>query len=300
MKVPSEASKLVEYEFRDGGSMTASEFIANKHDILVTDDDISCIIDEHPEISATEASDFVVFLNCSDSYGSWMQRGIARRIRLGDPAELATFISVGSRFEVLRGCDPVNQYVQVFEILRAYATRDIDCVKAWIKRSTYPLASGHPDTRILYNAVLAIGHSDMDALGKAVDLMRNRTRANRWFKAAFRILTGISDDAPTEVSNGLANMLSARSLDAGMMLLTKYFRLEAHGLYRLAEQVNPHLVSSVAIDAELPWDREFHELTDMQSDYTPEVQLPDSVSPSVKSLMTLQPPDYFNRLDIVD
>jgi hypothetical protein len=40
--------------------------------------------------------------------------------------------------------------------------------------------------------------------------------------------------------------------------LEKIVSLAAHGLYRLAEQIDPTLVRDVDTERALPWDQEFH------------------------------------------
>lgn len=297
MEVRPDAIKLARSVMEhDGGQMTASEYLENSLSDAPDDDEIQSVIEDYPGLTEAEARSFSVFMRCADLEDGWLKRGLARRLILDAPEDLASFMSVAARISFIWESDPDNEYMRVFDILHAYAARDYKCADALLKRQAYPLKSGHPDTVLLYNAVHAVAFSNNQQLEAIVERMKSRKKVTKWIQGAFEVFAGIHEQAPSLVANGLSTVLRAKSLHAGMMSLRKYICLEAHGIYRLVESCGNSLVEEVDVMVGLPWDRDFHVWTQSNSDFSVDfcsLGLPRDIRDGLSSLST---PPFMRKL----
>lgn len=115
-----------------------------------------------------------------------------------------------------------------------------------------------------------------------------------WLIAWYVVLKAIADRDPTAVADGLQEFLARyrhvnRDLDA-------VINFDAHGLYRLAESLDPELVAGFDTQQGRPWDAEFHAWSAANRDPLSGVDL-SGVSAELHQLVIEgSPPDWIQQL----
>lgn len=192
------------------------------------------------------------------SFYKWVDRGLARRFALNDPAELQAFTSMHVRFRLALDGDPDQggpdeHYTDVWEVLRALAVRDIRLAKRFAERGRYPLLPSSP-WHTIYNAVFALLRGDRDTFESLEKRLAPKS-VTKGERAMFECLQGILHEQSSQIEASIATILALypRTDVSGIQ---KTICLQAHGFYTLCDLVNPDLVAEVDIERQLPWDAE--------------------------------------------
>jgi hypothetical protein len=243
---------------RGGGDKSLLDFLTAN-----ASHDISEIVNSVVDKGCTWPRDAIisyfrcVYLNSVFSDYKWVDRGLARRFALDDPAELQTFTSLHVRFELALEGDPDQgdrdgHYPNVWEVLRALAARDIRLAKRFAQRGAYPLSlSSHFHT--IYNGVFALLQDDWDTF-KSLEKRFAPKSAPKWLQAMCACLHGILHERPSQIEAAIATMLASYPRTDQICAIRKTVCFEAHGFYALCHLVNPVLVAEVNTERKLPWD----------------------------------------------
>jgi hypothetical protein len=202
------------------------------------------------------------------SFYKWVDRGLARRFALNDPAELQAFTSMHVRFRLALDGDPDQgdrdgHYPNVWEVLRALAVRDIRLAKQFAQQGAYPLSlSSHFHT--IYNGVFALLRDDWETF-KSLEKRLAPKSAPKWLQAMCECLQGILHQRPSQIEASIATILALYSR-TDFSDIQKTICFQAHGLYTLCHLVDPGLVAEVDVERKLPWDAELCSLVFAKSE----------------------------------
>lgn len=217
---------------------------------------------------------------------------VARRITLSDPAELARGLFVANRLEWLRS-DEVDQDCDF--LLNLFAVRDRRAVDALARLPGYTDPDFPNDEHTLCSELVsALIRQDVAAVPAVAERMR-RKKAPTWMKHKFECLLGIAERQGDGFVHGLHGMLESypKRRDESADSLLAAFNVEAHGLYRLAEEFAPEVVAGFDIARPFPWDAEFHVWTQAQEHPLDGIDL-KAVSPLLRDvLVDLKIPDWW-------
>jgi hypothetical protein len=255
--LPAEVCERVGYLMQDDGRLTLEEFLERQQTIDFTEAVVNSKPD-FPQLSERELRLHSLFSVIADLEDGWLRRGVARRLSLDDPGELARFLSMNSRVKYLWYggiVDNQDEYTNVFDVLRALAARDLDVALAFANTGTFPLR-GRDRFVLAYNGVYAVLRRSRSYY-RAFERALSGRKITRWFSGMCECLRGIMRSDASLVAKGLDQMLKARSIWNDP--IEKIICLEALGLHELARWVSPNLVSEFNPDRPLPWDRKFHE-----------------------------------------
>lgn len=201
--------------------------------------------------------------NCTCTLLHWnlheVMRGVARRFINGDVGELALHLQMFVRYAALGHQANESEYIDIWRLLPALAIDDNAAVERFVELATFPIVDSHPDVRVIYNGVHAILRSDDQELEKLRAFTVSKQPA--WLGGMIVCLQGIADIDPSRVATGHEQHLAGFRRSFRSNQLEKIISFEAHGLYRLAQRVNPDLVQDIDTQRGLPWDREFHAWT---------------------------------------
>lgn len=256
MKLPAPAAKTVNDAMQSRAALSLEQFLADRMQWDATEAMANVRKHWHPDWPDEWLELKVRLGSASNSLLGWYHRGVARRCTTGDLDEFGLSIQMQVRKHLLVYAGQ-SSYIDVWELLRALAIRDQEAVRRYIEDASFPLKDGDPDVRAVYNGVQAILRSDkaqLDALQKK----KPSAKSPAWLTGTIRCLQGISARDPFHVASGINQHLDGFRRSGAADPLEKIISLEAHGLYRLAEQIDPKLVKEVDITRDLPWDQEFH------------------------------------------
>lgn len=255
-EMPKEAASAVaEAMSKDETRLSFEGFIANWMQRDATEAIANVRKHWHPDWPQVWLELKVRFDWICDPMNGWYLRGVARRFSSGDLDEFVQFIQMHVRQYKLLNARPGD--TDVWELLRALAIRDQEAVGRYVAETDFPLQDGHPDTRTIYNGVQALLRSDKAQL----DVLQQKELSDKkpaWLTGIIRCLQGIAARDPARVALGVHQHLDGFRKAFRIHPLEKIVSLEAHGLYRLAEQIDPQLVRDVDMGRGLPWDQEFH------------------------------------------
>lgn len=210
----------------------------------------------HPALTVQELEWRTRFGWVSDWPNGWHLRGIARRLATGDIAEFGKFMLMHVRQAVLNHTSDDDEFTEVWPLLQAIGIGDRLTVDSFVAVATFPMRTGHPDTRLIYNSVhklLRAGATKPKAPKPAAG------KRPAWLDGMILCLEGIFVGDPSRVARGMEQHLDGYGKAQRINPLEKIVSLEAHGLYRLAERIDPNLVADCDTRRERPWDREFHD-----------------------------------------
>lgn len=193
---------------------------------------------------------------------SWdlLERGVARRLTYDDPAELECALSLGTRLDWLRDCQPRqcadSVYANIWAVFRGLAAGDLEVSQAYFRKGNRNLRGGHKPTVLTYNTVQAIiNHNKRQQLILSCDI--ECINASNCQKAILETLSGIIAENPTTVAEELERVLSTfRRM--GFFEHENIISLVAHGLAELAYWVSPKLLAEFNVDRSLPWDSVYY------------------------------------------
>lgn len=222
-----------------------------------------------------------------------VERGIARRLRFGDPGELAMCVSLEARLHWMSCGYPHDcDYPNVWPVLRALGTRDFFVARRYAETGRYPIARNVGYFPLIYNAVYAILRKDDKYLQTLVPVMLKR-KVPQWIGAIYSCLIGIAQDSPQRVCDGLARVLDTYRRNYYLSVLEKTICLQAHGLYELCNWVSPHLVSGFDVERPLPWDADYFRWVHARSDPEKDIHL-EKISPLLHQwVTTLSEPSWW-------
>ena len=199
------------------------------------------------------------------SNDDWLSRGLARRFALEDPGELQMFISMHVRIKrCIDGARKTKgnadeEYVSVWDVLKALAVRDIDTARCWARGATYPLGSRDQYSKI-YNGVFAILRDEFDSLDEMLSRLTLKP-PSKWIGAMLACLLAIVKRDKAKVADAIETMLRGYSKTDQVLEIHKAICFEAHGFYALCHLVDPDLVELVKVDRDLPWDQGLWSIT---------------------------------------
>lgn len=187
----------------------------------------------------------------------WYERGMARRLATDDLEEFGLFIQMHVRQAILNHTADEDEFVDVWTLLPAIAIGDDLAIERYIAIATFPLTNGHPVVRTIYNGIHAILRSHASEVEK---LRRKQLSEKKpaWLKGIVECLQGIVSQDSSRVASGIEQHLKGFRKSDRITPLEKIVSLEAHGLYRLAERIDPNLVQEFDTERGLPWDKDFH------------------------------------------
>jgi hypothetical protein len=242
---------------RDGAGLSFREFIAYwiKYDVKPA---VKNLRGRHATLSDQELEWKARFGWISDWPNGWYLRGMARRLSTDNLDEFGLFLQMHVRQAVLNHTSDEDEFTEVWPLLHALAIRDTSAIDRFIKNASFPLKAGHPDTRLIFNCVQALLRSDTS---KAKALLKKRAsgKTPAWLEGMIDCLEGILAEDAAQVASGLEQHLDGFKKASKINPLEKIISLEAHGLYRLAERIDPKLVAEVDTQRKLPWDQDFHD-----------------------------------------
>jgi hypothetical protein len=274
-----------------GGRLSLEEFVAQQQAVDLTEA-VANAVPDLPHLSRRDLYLHTLFTGIADLEDEWLSRGVARRLTLDEPAELARFLGMNSRVKYLWHGGIVgneNEYGNVYDALRGLAVRDVDVALAFATTGTFPLRSGHRDTVLAYNGVYSVLRRE-SSYPRTFERALAGRKTTRWFGGLYEGLRGIMKADGSLVAQGLDQMLKARSPWHGP--LEKVINLEAHGLYELARWVSPDLVSEFDTDRPLPWDRKLTEWTVRNKSPMRGVRLPGLPLALRKAILRLERPQW--------
>jgi hypothetical protein len=196
------------------------------------------------------------FESIGDYPTGWYLRAIPRRAATGNLEEFGRFIQMQVRQMVLFQCVHGSSYTHIFELLLALAIGDDPAIERFLATATFP-ESGHDKFTIIYNGVHALLREDaaeIDRLRKAKISKSTPT----WAKGQVHCLQGIAERDASRVAAGIDEHLNGFYKAGWIDPMEKILSLQAHGMYRLAERIDPKLVRKFNTERDVPWDREFH------------------------------------------
>jgi hypothetical protein len=193
--------------------------------------------------------------NCLSSQGNWRERGVARRIRLDDPRELAEHVCIEARAEWMAyGNDDEDPAQRLNQLVPAVAVHDEVLEKRILETSPYPLKRGHPDDICFYNAVFAVLKGDLAAFRRLFPYTPRR-KTNRYWNAGLQCLQAAAQNKPDEFRKSLEECLDIQRRTIGLLGL---FDVHAHGLYEICRRAAPTVVATFDVNHPPPWDAALH------------------------------------------
>jgi hypothetical protein len=203
--------------------------------------------------TAKEAESYVASL-CLEAVRDGLRCGIARRVRLDDPRELAQYVSLEARAELINIWGDGNR--EILERLRpvtlAAAVGDGVVLRRFVETSPFPLTSGQPDEVRCYNAIYALAAGDVPALRRLFPYKPKR-KAAAYPVPHLQCLSAVAEGDPDRFRDGLVSMLDStkRSFKGAVTGLLDVF---SHGIYELCRRAGAEAVAAFDIGHAPPWD----------------------------------------------
>ena len=277
---------------KDGAGLSFEEFIAcwMKRDAKPA---IFNTRNRYPKLTDQELEWKIRFGWISDWPNGWLLRGVARRFATGNLDEFGSFVQMHARQAILNHCANEDEYTDIWPLLTAIAIQDEPAITHFVKNATFPIKTGHADTRHIYNCVLALLGSRTSELEKLIKKRPTEKRPD-WLEGIVACLAGVISQDASQVASGLEAHLKGFKKAKRINPLEKIISLEAHGLYRLVERIDPKLLANCDIQRTLPWDRAFH---DWSCENQPKFTKKDFArcpEPLAKAFVTLNRPAWMS------
>lgn len=222
----------------------------------------------------------------------WYLRAIARRAATGNLDEFGRFIQMQVRQMVLHQCLHGSSYTHMFELLLALAIGDDPAIERFLATATFP-EPGRDKFSIVYNGLHALLRED----AAEIDRLR-KTKVSKstptWLKGEMHCLQGIAERDASRVVAGIDEHLSGFYKAGWIRPMEKILSLPAHGMYRLAERIDPKLVRKFNTERDLPWDREFHAWSTGRSPTLKVGDFGDCPEDLCAPFVTLKVPEWLN------
>lgn len=197
----------------------------------------------------------ILMIHWLDSF--LIRRGVARRISLNDPAELAICACLDARFDWLQSHENLGGegYPNLRTFLSGLSAGDIAVAQRFTETGLFPIKKGSSDMIYLYNGIFAVLRKDKAYLKMLAPHLK-KPKGAQWIAAMIHCLRGIAENSPDLVAEGL-NKILATCRQSGSAKLEKIISINAHAFYHLSRWVSPKLVSKFDADQPLPWDAEY-------------------------------------------
>jgi hypothetical protein len=229
-----------------------------------------------------------------------LARGIARRIALDSPAELATFLSLTARHEwscsgharMIPDADRERHWIS---ILQAVAANDFAVAQRFAESALHaPVRKPTvKEYAVLTAGILALLLRDDAELKKAVEAAE-RCKPKAYVVAMFETLRGVVNQSPEAVATGLTKVLKAfpkfMMNDSIMRLIDPH----AHGLFRLCHRRSAELTSAFDVDRGSPWDPGLHAWWETDSDPLSGIDLTSTDAELQQVLIRLERPVWWD------
>lgn len=207
---------------------------------------------------------------------------IARRIVLEDPAEMARGLALNARLYRLLWSG-IKSWVETEVLIEQCAIRQADSAAVWVQGYR-----AGKDAIIDTGEVLDIGYvSILQRNWKALRVVASRPadeKSDGFVEALYTYLLGLDRGEPALVANGLNEHLLSIHRMRNKDGLSDAVNLAAQGLYRLAEWIDPVLVSEFDVDQPRPWDAEFHHYCQEHPDPLADMDL-SPISPELHDVL---------------
>jgi hypothetical protein len=262
----------------------------------------------HPNIADDALREMIYdlgrFLDAQD-----LRTGIARRVWLDDPAELAQFLAYSARAHWLReGHFHGPNTIPGCYVLEAIAIGDWAFVQRSLDTSRFPLRQGNNWQRIGAFAVEESAGSDA-FLGYLHGKLEDAEKAMRWLEAR---KTEVGQQATRECLWGLIQNDSQRFL-AGLTAIRDSTRkvrgttdpeyrlisLTLHGYFELALKRHPSWVAGWDVEQQLPWDSGFYHWRRGEKPALTEEHLVGLDPDSISYILNLPRPKWSDSLQTV-
>ncbi len=192
---------------------------------------------------------------------------IIDRILHDDPSFLLRGLATQARFGYLDrlggGVDNSGGYdcLHVFSLLSALACNDMEAVARFLTGIAPPFIDGHPSTVLLCNGVYAALDPDPEALKRLVTKLTER-KESKYFRVMYDCLIAIAEESSSAASAAIGELMRLNRRQSEKCAMEKLICLDAHAFYRLCAIASPKLELTINLDAEFPWDSEFHSYLD--------------------------------------
>jgi len=245
----------------------------------------------YPDLTDRELEWSARFDQLSDWPNGWYLRGVARRLATGNLDEFGLFLQMHVRQAVLNHTANDNEFTEVWPLLVALAIDDRAAVEEFVRVGTFPLEAGHPDSVRIFNDVHAILRS-RTAEWQRMAKDRGREKKPAWLAGILACLEGIAARNAPQVAAGLEQHLEGFRKGVRINPLEKIIAHTAHGLYRLAADVDPDLVATFDHRRGLPWDAEFHDWSTRPRRALSASDFGNCPEPLVAAFVTLKRPSW--------
>lgn len=222
------------------------------------------------------------------------KRGIARRIALNSPKELAMALAVGARYAWLNdGHKCTDDVSNNSAILLAIAAHDFAVAQRFADTALAVIEEGKVRKYDpLYVGIIAMFTGDATLLARCVDKAPKSGQA--WFRGTREALQGAAEGSPSLVATGLDRLLRAvlRNTDDDDVgrLVDPY----SHGVYELCLRWSPDIVSEFDVTRGKPWDAEYHAWLRANENPLERLDL-NGISPEVhRAVVELQRPIWWD------
>jgi hypothetical protein len=234
-----------------------------------------------------EQAEASVAFDCLHYSSDRLRCGIARRVRLDDPRELAQYVSLEARAEWIKlSGDPNGDPLERTQpVLLAAAVGDNLVLRRFVETSPFPLTAGQPDEVCHYNALYALAANDLTALRRLFPY-RPRRKAESYPVPHLVCLGAVAQHDPDRFATGLAAMLEAtkRSFKGA---ITGLIDVYTHGVYELCRRAGPGGVGAFDVNYPPPWDaalaRWVRGRDDALADFDWET-IPEEIRPGLRDL----------------
>jgi hypothetical protein len=223
---------------------------------------------------------------CLLGHGEGMARGIARRVLLDDPRELAWYIGMEARSEWINHChDEKEPAGKLYVVLLAAAVGDGLVLRRFRDWNPFPLRAGQPDEVCFYNATYALAAGDLPAFRRLFPY-RPRRKADSYPVPDLACLGAVAANAPGLFRTSLEAMLE-RTRRSAMGRLGGLIDPYAHGVYELCRRAAPTAVAAFDVNHPPPWDAGFarwvRDRDDAFADFDWQA-IPEEIRPGLRDL----------------
>lgn len=192
-------------------------------------------------------------------------RAVIDRFMYDDPKKFLAAMSMSSRFGYLKALTSDTYYStydcsHVFDILRAFASRDIKCVRAFLSTFPPPFTEGHKSTLLLCNGLYSALAEKGSISDEEIKNELKSRKESKFFRAMFDCLLAILNNESEEAENAIKEMVKGNRRQDFHSQMEKIICVEAHAFYEIFEEVNTWPLAVKSLNSKLPWDSSLFEL----------------------------------------
>ncbi len=221
----------------------------------------------------------------------------------GDPVALQRALRVCHRLNFLADClrDSMEyagcDCLHAWDMLDALGGGDTALFFRHVAHHPAETTSGHPRTRLLADALVALGSRDPARIGRVSPRLAAARGSGAWM-ALWSALSGIVDDDPARVSAALAKLTKVNAqLGSPVIRVWRYVALRAHAVHTLARLLMPPDVFARVVTPDAPpWWSDFASLPELADDAPLAFVLPAGLAGLDALVRTL--PSRFTAADL--